>query len=359
MAIFRDIKHAASAAILLLAACSTPYPASPPFADALGLSALSADINASVYGQIAAVVVSQHGNVVFEDYFRGGAVDTFVDMRSVGKSLTAMAVGAAMLDGAITRLDMPVIPAFPDHQPLAHMTEDKRAMTLRDLMAMQSPLACSDWRDSPGNEERMYRTRDWTAFALNLPLDPGFRRDASGAGRFSYCTAGVFLVGQMVERATGQPFDAYVTARLLSPLGVGPVVWRRSPSGEVQSAGQIRLRARDSERLGRLVLQDGVWQGERLLPSGWVERMLTPRSEVMGDLRYGLLWWDAEFGMPGGAQTQVSFMLGNGGNIVAVLPDHDAVIVVQATNYNQPGDFDLSRLLIEDHILPALTRGGG
>jgi CubicO group peptidase (beta-lactamase class C family) len=160
----------------------------------------------------------------------------------------------------------------------------------------------------------------------------------------------------VIERTSGLAFDAFVEGRILNPIGVHNVAWRRSPSGEVQSGGQLGLRARDAERIGRLVLNDGFWEGRPVVPRAWIAEMLIPVSTPTPGLRYGYLWWLAgSDDRP--ANTSMALMIGNGGNIVAVAHDFDAVVVIQATNYNQPGALQASLNLLSDFILPALSNG--
>lgn len=346
-------------AALSLGACTSLAPVAPPVLDRLTLSALTAEVDADAFGRIAAVVVSQGGEVVFEDYFGRQTQDRLVDMRSVGKSLTAIAVGIAIEEGTVTSIDAPVLPVFADRAPFAYDGEIKRSIVLRDLLSMRSALDCNDWRPSPGNEERMYRNRDWTRFALNLPVDPRVSAVAGGSSRFSYCTAGVFLIGQMIERQSGERFDQYVASRIFNQIGIADVLWTRSPSGEVQSGGQLSLRARDAERIGRLVLNEGRWNGEQIVPADWIAEMLRPVSWPRQDLSYGYLWWRGDLRVGETDQTvDAALMIGNGGNIVAVIPEFDAVVVVQARNYNTPGDFEMSRTLVERFILERLADSG-
>ncbi len=230
---------AASVAVVLAAIPSTVS------AQALDLSAMSAEIDAGKYRKIEAIRVIRNGQTVFEGDYRGNTPESRIDARSSGKSITAIAIGMAIDDGKLASVDLPVFGFFKDREPFAHDGPAKRAITIRDLLTMSSALDCDDWTDaSPGNEERMYETRDWTRFALDIPIAKDYARGAGGLGRYSYCTAGAFLLGRIVERATGERFDTYVQRRLFDPLGITGAQWKTSPNGEVQSGGQLSLRAR-------------------------------------------------------------------------------------------------------------------
>ena len=235
-------------------------------------------------------------------------------------------------------MDVPLLPVFADRAPFANAGEIKRSIVLRDLLSMRSALDRNDWRPSPGNEERMYHTRDWTGFTLDLPVGPRASAVAGRSSCFSYCTAGVFLIGQMIERQSGERFDRYVASRNLDQIGVANVEWTRSPSGEVQSGGQLSLRAQDAERIGRLVLNEGRWKGAQIIPADWITEMLRPVSWPRHDLSYGYLWWRGELRVGETDQiAETELMIGNGGNIFAVVPEFDAVVAVQARAIILPG----------------------
>lgn len=344
-----------------LAACAAAL-ASPaaaaPAADRLGLAPMSEAIDAGRFRRIEAVLVERGGTVLFEDYYGDSGPESRIDARSAGKSITALAVGMAIADGALPGADMPVFPRFRDRAPFAHDAPAKQEITVADLLAMSSALDCNDWQDSPGNEEQMYDTRDWTRFALDIPLDPAWRRDpATGRGRFSYCTAGAFLLGRLVERATGQPFDTWLQRRLFDPLGITGARWTRSPAGEVQAGGQLSLRARDFAAIGRLVLNRGRHGDTQIVPVEWLREMLRVRARASPVDGYGYLWWVRDFRVPGDPTPHPGFyMSGNGGNKVVLFPEFDAVVVLLATNYNSRGMHDQTTELVERHILPALLR---
>lgn len=325
-------------------------------AQTLDLHAMSAEIRAGTYKRIEAIRVIQHGRTVFAEDYRGNDAESRIDARSAGKSITAIAVGMAIEDGKIAGVDQPVFAYFKDREPFAHDGPLKRGITIRDLLTMSSAFDCNDWADaSPGNEERMYETRDWTRFALDIPLFAGFARDANGQGRYAYCTAGAFLLGRIVERATGERFDAYVQRRLFDPLRITGANWTRSPSGEVQTGGQLRLRADDFAAIGQLVLSGGAVDGKQIISRDWLREMLRVRARATPLDGYGYLWWVRDYRVPGDARPWPGFyMSGNGGNKVVLFPDLDAVVVILSTNYNQRGMHEMTTAPIERHILPAL-----
>ena len=295
----------------------------------LTVEELEAYLHDGDYGKIRAVAVEQGGELIYRERFGKGELGDRVDIKSAGKSITALAVGAAIADGALPSTDVKVWP---------YLGSDRAApfneITVGDLLTMSSALDCNDWdRGSPGQEERMYRRRIWRDFALALP-EREYERDERRVGPFSYCTAGVFLLGQVVQTATGERFDLYVQRRLLDPLGIDGADWRTSRSGEIQSGGQLTISDTALLKIGRMVMDGGVWEGERILPESWLREMLTPVHSMSDHVHYGRLWWATPLRSARGFEG--AFMMkGNGGNIVALVPNLDAVLVVQTENYNR------------------------
>ena len=351
----RFVMRSRSAGLLLLAfffdhafAKELIAPVSAP-----ALSAMSGAIRSKEFKRIEAVLIDHSGSIIFEGYFGDSTAESRVDARSAGKSITALAVGAAIDDGYDIRLDAPAWGYFDEQSPFKHDGPMKRAITIADLLSMSSALDCSDWRSSPGNEERMYRQKDWTRFALDIPVDENYRRAPNGQGRFSYCTAGVFLLGRIIEKAVGEPFEAYVQRRIFDPLGIRDPIWRRSPKGKAQSGGQLSLTARDFRAAGRVVMNGGAYNGQQIISADWIREMGQPRVQATPDAAYGYLWWFGAFEFEEELYG-AAYMSGNGGNKVVLMPQLDAVIVILSTNYNKRNMHEQTARLIEEYILPAL-----
>lgn len=295
----------------------------------LTLQELEQRINAGELGKIRAVSARQSGETVYRKRFGGGAVGDRIDIKSAGKSITAIAIGIAIDEGALAGVEVKVWPFLGQKRSPAH-----NQITVADLLSMSSALDCDDWdKRSPGQEEKMYRKRHWSRFALNLPARD-FARGDDGLGPFSYCTAGVFLLGQVIEKATGERFDRYLQSRLFDPLGVDGANYRKSRSGEIQSGGQLVIADDALLKIGQMLLDEGQWEGQRIVSKNWIKRMFTRRHTLSEFVHYGYLFWMIPLRSERGYEA-AWMMKGNGGNIVAIVPSFDAVLVVQSESYNQ------------------------
>ncbi|MDH0867121.1 serine hydrolase [Mitsuaria sp. GD03876] len=298
------------------------------------------------------VLLRRQGRVEVELYARGATPETLHDTRSVGKSVTGLLVAAAVQDGLLRR-ETPVFAELADARPFANDGPVKRGIVVEDLLTMSSALDCDDNAPaSPGNEENMYPQQRWLRWAIDLPTRT-VARDAQGLGPFAYCTAGVFLLGQLLERRAPGGLEAYAQRRLFAPLGITTWQWSRSPSGETMTGGGLRLRTRDWASLAQLLLRQGTGSDGPVLAPEQVTALLTARRTTPFGAAYGELFWQRDYALRCGSVIAWT-MSGNGGNSVLVLPTLDAVAIVTRTHYNQRGmhqqTADFMTALLERHV---------
>jgi len=335
---------------LLLAFCSVARAGEP--------DAVTKAVEAGDFKQVTSVVVARHGKAVYEHYFDKDGADGLRNTRSVTKTVTGMLVGLA-IQRKLLRSDTPVLPYFPELRPLANPDPRKDKITVEDFLTMSSLLECDDDNQySRGNEERMYLVEDWSRFAADLPIR-GFpdwqpRPEQSPYGRaWSYCTAGVTLLGPLLEKVSGQRVPDFAAANLFKPLGIDQVKWQFQPKGSAMTGGGLQLRSIDLMKLGQLYLDGGRAGGKQVIPAEWVKRSIAPHASAREGVDYGYLWWLQQFNV-NGRTVQSYGMSGSGGNKVFVLPELDAVVVITTTNFQVRGAHPLSEKLLTSLIIPAL-----
>jgi len=312
---------------------------------------------------ITSVLIQHQQIITYEQYFNGARKDTQHDMRSASKSITSLAIGLAIADGLIKDVQQPVMSFFKDKQPLANPDPRKMDISIEDLLTMSSVLECDDWNSaSRGNEERMYIIEDWSQFILDLPVRgiPPWKKkpeDSPWGRTFSYCTGGVQVLAELIERVTKQPMSDYLQSQLFAPLNIQPPQFSQSPLGHTNGGGGMRMTSRNWITIGQLMLSDGSHQGQQLIPAKWVAESFKPRAMIDEErkMSYGYLWWINQFDVNG--QTLTAYAAaGNGGNYLFILPSLDASVVITSTAYNTPYMHQQSRAILTDHVLPALLR---
>jgi CubicO group peptidase (beta-lactamase class C family) len=305
-------------------------------------------IRSGNYPGTDSVVVVRNGKLVAEAYYNGYGRDTLHDIRSASKSITSALAGIAIDQGVISTEDsLSQLIKLDNYQ---NPDPRKEAIKLINLLNMNSGLACDDWDlNSPGQEEKIYRSSDWVKFILDLPMlaDPGARQSR-------YCTGGVILLGNIISVRSGTNLDDFANTYLFGPLGINDMRWRRAPDGQATGGGGLWLRPRDAAKFGQLYLNQGLWQGKRIITSQWIEESKQSMTSIGASKvdGYGLLWWKRNFLLRASTQTAF-FAAGNGGNYIFILPEEELVVVFTASNYNstltdQPFDIFVQR------ILPAL-----
>lgn len=320
---------------------------------------MEAAIRGGEFKKIGSVLVARHGKLVYEAYFDGDA-KTLRDTRSATKSITDVLIGIAIDEKKLSGVNARVLAMLPERaRKMQNPDPRKDKITVEDLLTMSSPLECDDWNDaSRGNEERMYVIEDWAQFILDLPvrghMQLGDHPEPPKYGRyFSYCTGGVFVLSEVLQKATGLRTDHYAQQKLFEPLGITDATWVYSPLIIPQTGGGLRLTTRDLLKIVELYRNGGVWEGKRIVTERWVQASTAPYVQIDDQTEYGYLWWLKTF-KSSGKDYPAFYMTGNGGNKIAVFPALDMAVVITSTNYNTRGMHEQTDKLLTDYILAAV-----
>lgn len=329
------------------------WPLSGERADPAKIRELNRKIAQGDFKDITSVVVIRDGKLLLEEYFNGADRTTLHNTRSVGKTFTSALMGAAVRDGFIKNLDQ-TLGEFYDLKSFANYSEKKSAVTLKDLMTMSSAFLGSDAdAASPGNEENMYPTANWVKFALDLPMDPA----KENGKQWDYFTAGVVLLGEILDKAVPGGLEKYADRVLFKPLGITRYQWQYTPQKVVNTAGGLQMSSLDYAKFGQLYKNRGLWDGVAVLPEEWVARSFQKYLPVPNnvDTYYGLLFWNTTYHIAG-RPCETFFCTGNGGNRIFVFVDQPLVVVVTATAFGKPYMHSQVDRMMEQDILPAVVR---
>ena len=288
-----------------------------------------------------AVLIEQGGRLRLEAYAHGvdRPINAFLprlrhfgagaahDLRSISKSVLGLLVLIAHSEGSLPSLERPVLDYFPEYADLRSGPLD--ALQLIHLLNMSAGLAWDEsgsYASLANSETRMRLSRDPLRHVLTRP------RLAAPGERFLYSGGNSAVLAEVLERATGQPLGAFAQAKLFAPLGITQSEWVSDRHGKALAYSGLRMSARDLARIGRLLLDDGRWQGHALLPEGAVRTLFEPQIDADDGLRYSDQWWLS----PVNAEPAWSAAFGNGGQRLYVLPALDMSVVIFAGDYNRP-----------------------
>lgn len=275
----------------------------------------------------AAFVVTYKGKIIGERYGEGITKDTPLESWSMGKSVSATLLSTLINSGVYT-LDQPA--PIPQWQGEGDQRAKIRVM---DILHMSSGIRCRapqdpDYDASLGYPDHLYLyTGGVNSFEYAASLPQQWLPNTVGRYRNVDPVLTNYLVRLGVE-GRGDDYHTYPQRALFDKIGIRTMVLETDPYGNFLTQGYEFASGRDWARLGNLYLQDGVWNGERILPEGFAKFVSTLAPAWIEDGRpiYGGLFWingDGARPIPKDAY----MMLGAGGQSTTIIPSHDLVIV--------------------------------
>jgi CubicO group peptidase (beta-lactamase class C family) len=312
---------------------------------------LNLKIAQNSFKEITSVVVIKNGKILIEEYFNGATRETLHDTRSVGKSFASTMTGMAIDDGFLKNENQ-TLREFYDLKKFANYSSKKDEVTIKSLLTMSAGFDADDNdQDSAGNEERMYPTGNWVKFALDLPMNDSKAATVS----WSYFTAGVVVLGDILHRSVPDGLEKYAERKLFKPLGIREYKWEYTPQRLINTAGGLRMSSLDFAKFGQLYKNGGRWNGKQIVSRKWVEKTLTKHLKLPNDENgfYGYLFWNKTFTV-NDRRFETFFATGNGGNKIFVFTEQPLVIVITATAYNKPYAHPQIDRMMERYILPAI-----
>lgn len=310
------------AAAALLCAASLPSRTDP------ALDRVLATFDHDEHPDLRGVVVLREGRVVAERYFNGETADTLHDVRSAGKSVTALLVGIAIDRDRIRSVADPVSAYWPESRGSAIGD-----VSIGDVLTMRSGLAAFDEDPaSPGNEDKLDEATDPLAFLRAVP-----RADPPGA-RYRYNSLTAYTAGVVVAKATGGTMADLAKSSLFGPLGITRWNWAADTAGYTKGQGNLSLTTRGFATIGEMVRGEGLYRGRRIVSARWIGEALAPKvpiadSDPYAD-HYGYFWY-SKVQQINGKPVAVSFASGNGGNKIYVVPSRHMVIAITSSAYGR------------------------
>jgi len=336
-------------------ACVDPDPASPdsvpwPTGDLDAVGSFPSEVDASrlqmalddqfsepspeTSRRTRAVVLVYRGKIIAERYAEGFGQDTLMHGWSMTKSLTSALVGILVGEGHFDVEDPAPIPEWKDPD------DPHSRITVGHLLRMSGGFDFHHDVSPLGQRQKaLFGAIDSTRYSIECPLD------AEPGSRWEYANANPHSLWRMIRDAVGDDRDYLTFPRraLFNQIGMRSAIIEPDPHGNLIGTSFGWATARDWARFGLLYLDDGVWEGRRILPEGWVDYTTTP-APAAKYAHYGALFWlnagAGEFvktaeerrlhldkppfsGIPADAY----FAMGHDGQFIAIIPSRELVVV--------------------------------
>jgi len=290
-------------------------------------------INEDAYGGTAfAFMVLHKGIPVAEAYKPQFNKDTRFLSWSMAKSVTHALVGVMVKDSLLDITEERLLPVWYD--------DERSDITLENLMNMQSGL---EWNEDYGNRSditvMLHCEPDFAEYAYTKPLeyDPGTHW---------YYSSGTTNIVSYILRRHFETDDAYYSfphKELFYKIGITDAVFEPDESGTLVGSSYLYMTARDYARFALLYIQDGKFEGNQILPEGWVDYATNSASDSIGE--YGSFFWINRGGSIESAPQDMYMCVGHDGQRIFIIPSLDIITVV--LGYSPDDSMDFNQLLAD------------
>ncbi|NDQ58122.1 MAG: serine hydrolase [Acidipila sp.] len=301
------------------------------------------------YNRVVGLLILKDGKIVMEDYELSVGPNSRWPSFSIAKSISSTLVGAAVQQGLIGSLDDPLTRYVPQLQGGAY-----DGVSIRNVLQMASGVKWDETYTDPKSDRRKL-------LEIQLAQKPGaivpFMSALLKAGApgsiWNYSTGESFLIGAVIEGATHKPLATYLSETLWTRLGMeqDATWWLEAPGGMGLAGSGIGATLRDYARFGLFVQQDGVIDGQRMVPEGWFRE--AGAAHIIGGKPqdYGYFWWPVP---AGDAIHQGAFQAeGIFGQYIYINPNEKLVIVVLSA---RPKPDSSTHILKDESFFAAVAR---
>lgn len=289
---------------------------------------LAREIDAGLHGEIDSLLIHHDGRLIFESYYRRGRVNYPHYQMSITKSYTALALGRAIGLGylKISDLDRPILD-FLEEIDRTKITQGSDTITLRDALNMHSGIRVSQDRVAElrkGGPDLAGQGQIQAYFENTLPI-------TNSSKQYKYQSSDPSMVMQVIESVVPGSAEAFIRQELLKPLGITNYGWQEDVSRLPKSAAGSSIRSRDMIKVGLLVQSGGVWDGEQLIPSEFIDLATSKIYTNPQNTCYGFFWWQHQVEVAGEVY-DVKTARGAGGQYIMLIDSADLVIAITAHN---------------------------
>ncbi len=239
--------------------------------------------------RLTGLLVLKNSEITLESYELGNTEKTCWMSMSMAKSISTTLVGIAIQQGYIKSVEEPLASYISELTGSAY-----EKVTIKQLLQMTSGAKWNEDHTNPNSERR-------EVLELQIAQQPGtilnymtqLPQVAKPGETWNYSTGETQVVGALIHSATGKYLADYLSETIWSKVGMESDAhwWLESPDGLEVAGSGISATLRDYGRFGLFMMNDGIVNGERLLPIGWVKEAGTPFIVNNELVPYGYMWW--------------------------------------------------------------------
>ncbi|MDX9906912.1 MAG: serine hydrolase [Bacteroidales bacterium] len=302
------------------------------------------------FGRLESFLVIIDRKLILEEYFYGYDRTQKHDIHSCTKSIVSLLLGITLAKNNLRDVDQSIFNYFPEYLSLKN--KEKEQITLKQVLTMTSGLDHED-------DFEPLDPADQTKQILSLPVvsEPG--------EAFKYNNNSTNLIGGLIYILENKQADDFAKEVLFNKLGISDFYWERE-GGVLHCHNDLHLLPRDMAKIGLLVLDNGTWNGEQIVPGEWIAASTKPYVAESEFFDYGFQWWyrskrnkswwDAP--VHGSNDEHDMFLaLGHGGQFIMIIRDLDMVIVTTSSDYNSDNGMGHRKVpMVIEELVPLFSR---
>ena len=274
------------------------------------------------------LLISYKGKLVFESYYRRGRINYPHYQMSITKSYTALALGRAMQLGYFSMDDLykPAV-NFLKNIDQSKLVAGADVITLDNAMHMGSGIRIEkdkirELMKNPAQLKGQGQIQAYLQYSTPIP---------SENIKFKYQASDPALTMQVLEAVVSGSAEDFIKTELFEKTGITNYGWQNDISGLPKSAAGSSIRSRDMLKIGMLVMNEGKWKNEQLIPKEFIKRAISPLAHSYGTSYYGYFWWVGKYNIEKKSYL-CSAGRGAGGQFILMLPELELIIIITAHN---------------------------
>ncbi|KFM99421.1 class C beta-lactamase-related serine hydrolase [Bacillus clarus] len=263
-------------------------------------------------------LVYQRGELTTAYYKTTECANNLYKINSITKSIVSILIGIAIDKGYINDIHTSITTWIPN------VPEEKKGLTLYHLLTMTTG---EDWKEF-GNgvvfPNDFVESDDWVTYILQKPII-----EEMGT-KMNYNSGSSHLLSYIIQVATGISAEQFAEKYLFEPLHITEYEWKQDPQGIYVGGFGMKMKSTDLLKLGQLCLQNGFWNGKKIVSQKWLEDSSKARFETYDHVgAYGYHWWvvnNERFHIP----YYIYFAMGYGGQYIIIIPKLELVAVISS-----------------------------
>ncbi|MBI9038119.1 MAG: serine hydrolase [Bacteroidales bacterium] len=297
------------------------------------------------FGRLESLLIIKDQKLIHEEYFYGYDRNQLHKINSCTKSIISLLLGITLERHKNNNVDQPFFNFFPQYDSLK--TAEKRQITLKHVLTMTAGFQEED-------DFEIHDPDDLVKQMISQPLE------STPGEKFKYNNNCTNLLGAIIYTLENKQADEFAKDVLFNRLGISEFHWEKE-NGVLQCHNGLHLYPRDMAKIGLLVLNDGYWNGEQIVPKEWIDISTKPHVAESDFFNYGYQWWhrskinkswwkesDEESN-----EHEMFLALGFGGQYIFIVKDLNLILVMTSSDYNEGNGMAFKKIpLVIENIVP-------